>query len=189
MKKEIPVTLARQLHRVIGSGFVEVWGPIEHVPNDEDAYEKYRSMVTNDALKNANLKAGKSLFMNTCGTCHEMFGEGADIGPDLTGSNRANTDYVLLNVLEPSAEIQDAYKLVVITTMGGRTYTGNIVGENSRQITLKIAGQSPVKISKSAIQSKEITNVSLMPPGLFEPLTKEEVINLMAYLKSQKKID
>ncbi|WP_339901834.1 PVC-type heme-binding CxxCH protein [uncultured Cyclobacterium sp.] len=189
VKKEIPVTLARQLHRVIGSGFVEFWGPIEHVPNDEAAYDKYRSMLTNNALKNANLKAGKALFTNTCGSCHKMFGEGADIGPDLTGSNRTNTDYILLNVLEPSAEIQDAYKLVVITTMGGRTYTGNVVGENARQITLKIAGQEPVKINKSAIQSKEVTNVSLMPPGLFESLGAQEVIDLMAYLKSPRKIN
>lgn len=189
MKKEIPVTLARQLHRVIGSGFVEVWGPIEHVPNDEAAYNQYRSILTKSALENANLQAGKQLFMKSCGTCHNMFGEGADIGPNLTGSNRTNTDYILLNVLEPSAEIQDAYKLVIITTMDGRTYTGNIVGENSRQFTLKIAGQDPVKINKSAIQNKEVTNVSLMPPGLFEPLSNQEVIDLMAYLKSPKKID
>jgi putative membrane-bound dehydrogenase-like protein len=188
-KKEIPVTLARQLHRVIGSGFVEVWGPIEHVPNDAAAYDRYRAIITTSALQKADLQSGKQLFMQSCGSCHTMFGEGADVGPDLTGSNRVNTDYILLNVLEPSAEIQDAYKLVVITTMDGRTYTGNVVGENLRQLTLKIAGQDPVKINKSAIQNKEVTNVSLMPPGLFEPLTDKEVVDLMAYLKSPKKID
>ncbi|WP_339713819.1 PVC-type heme-binding CxxCH protein [Cyclobacterium amurskyense] len=189
VKKEIPVTLARQLHRVIGSGFVEFWGPIEHVPNDAAAYDSYRSILTTKALEKADLKAGKRLFMQSCGTCHKMFGEGAEIGPDLTGSNRANTDYILLNVLEPSAEIQDAYKLVVITTMDGRTYTGNVVAENGKQLTLKIAGQEPVKINKSSIQNKEITNVSLMPPGLFESLSEKEIVNLMAYLKSSKKID
>ena len=189
MKKEIPVTLARQLHRVIGSGFVEVWGPIEHVPNDAAAYDRYRAILTTEALEKADLESGKQLFMQSCGSCHTMFGEGAEVGPNLTGSNRMNTDYVLLNVLEPSAEIQDAYKLVVITTMDGRTYTGNVVADNPRQLTLKIAGQDPVKINKSAIQNKEVTNVSLMPPGLFEPLTDKEVVNLMAYLKSPKKID
>jgi putative heme-binding domain-containing protein len=78
---------------------------------------------------------------------------------------------------------------VVITTMDGRTYTGNVMAENLRQLTLKIAGQDPVKINKSAIQNKEVTNVSLMPPGLFEPLSDLEIVDLMAYLKSPKKID
>jgi len=187
-KKEVPVTLARQLHRVIGSGFVEIWGPIEHVPSDEAAYENYRKLLTADALKQADLQAGKKLFMQSCGSCHKMFGEGADIGPDLTGSNRQDPDYILLNVLEPSAEIQDAYRLVIITTMDGRTYTGNVVAESPRQITLKIAGQDPVQLNKSSIQNKEITDLSLMPPGLFEPLSNQEVVNLMAYLQSQKKI-
>ncbi|MFO7822878.1 MAG: DUF6807 family protein [Cyclobacterium sp.] len=187
-KKEVPVTLARQLHRVIGSGFVEIWGPIEHVPSDEAAYENYRKLLTADALKQADLQAGKKLFMQSCGSCHKMFGEGADIGPDLTGSNRQDPDYILLNVLEPSAEIQDAYRLVIITTMDGRTYTGNVVAESPRQITLKIAGQDPVQLNKSNIQNKEITDLSLMPPGLFEPLSNQEVVNLMAYLQSQKKI-
>ncbi|WP_439481188.1 PVC-type heme-binding CxxCH protein [Cyclobacterium plantarum] len=187
-KKEIPVTLARQLHRVIGSGFVEVWGPIEHVPNDKAAYENYRSILTADALKQANLQAGKKLFLQSCGSCHKMFGEGADIGPDLTGSNRQDPDYILLNVLEPSAEIQDAYRLVIITTLDGRTYTGNVVAESPRQITLKIAGQDPVQINKSNIQNKEITDLSLMPPGLFEPLSNQEVVDLMAYLQTQRQI-
>jgi hypothetical protein len=56
-------------------------------------------------------------------------------------------------------------------------------------LTLKIAGQDPVKINKSAIQNKEVTNVSLMPPGLFEPLSDQEIVDLMAYLKSPKKIE
>lgn len=188
-RKEIPVTLARQLHRVIGSGFVEVWGPIEHVPSDEAAYQRYKDLFTKEALATANLLEGKRLFTQSCGSCHKLFGEGADIGPDLTGSNRQDPDYILLNVLEPSAEIQDAYRLVVITTVDGRTYTGNVVGESARQLRVKVAGQDPVLINKSAIQNKEVTDVSLMPPGLFEPLSNEEVINLMAYLQTQKQID
>ncbi|WP_375586486.1 PVC-type heme-binding CxxCH protein [Cyclobacterium xiamenense] len=188
-RKEIPVTLARQLHRVIGSGFVEVWGPIEHVPSDKAAYAYYRDLFTREALSSANLREGKRVFTQSCSSCHKLFGEGADIGPDLTGSNRQDPDYILLNVLEPSAEIQDAYRLVVITTVDGRTYTGNVVGETARQLTLKVAGQGSVLINKSAIQNKEVTDVSLMPPGLFEPLTNQEVINLMAYLQTQKQID
>lgn len=188
-KREIPANVARQLLRVVGSGFVEVWGPIEQVPHDEAAYEKYRNILTAESLAAADLKAGKALFRQSCGSCHKMFGEGGDLGPDLTGSNRTDVDYILLNVLEPSAEIQDDYKMVVITTRDGRTYTGNIIAENQRQVTLRVVGQDPIIINKSGIQNREITPVSMMPPGLFEHLSEKEIVNLVGYLQTQRKIN
>ena len=174
---------------MVGSGFIEVWGPIETVAKDEAAYEKYHAILTPNAVSNGNLLAGKTVFQKSCGSCHKMFGEGGDMGPDLTGSNRTDVDYILLNVLEPSAEIQDDYKMVVINTLDGRTYSGNIISENQRQITLRVVGQDPVLINKSSIQSKDITDVSMMPPGLFENLSEKEIVDLMAYLKTNKRID
>ena len=188
-KKEISPSMARQLLRVVGSGFIEIWGPIESVPKDAAAYQKYRDILTEQALANGDVKKGKALFVNTCGTCHKMYGEGEVMGPDLTGSNRTDVDYILLNVLEPSAEIQDAYKMVVITTRDGRNYSGNVIAENERQLTLRVVGQEPVIINKSTIQSREVTPVSMMPPGLFENLSDQEVIDLMAYLKTNKRVE
>ncbi|QEC53424.1 putative membrane-bound dehydrogenase-like protein [Anseongella ginsenosidimutans] len=183
-KREVPVDVARQLRRVVGSGFVEVWGPIDQLPSVEKAYKEYRGLLSTAALAGADLEKGRTLFMRTCGSCHKMYGKGAEIGPDLTGSNRSDIDYLLFNVLEPSSEIQDDYKLVVITTRDGRTYSGNIIGENDRQITLRMVGQEPVIINKSTIQTRETTPLSMMPAGLFEPLTDQEIIDLVAYLRS-----
>lgn len=186
-KRDVPPNVARQLLRVVGSGFVEVWGPIEQVPSDEAAYEKYRQILTEDALSNADVKRGKALYRQSCGSCHKMYGEGGIMGPDLTGSNRKDINYILLNVLEPSAEIQDDYKMVVINTRDGRTYSGNVIGEDPRQVTLRIVGQNePVLINKSTIQSREVAPVSMMPPGLFEHLDKTEVIDLVAYLQTSQ---
>ena len=188
-KAEVPVSVARQLLRVVGSGFIEVWGPIEQVASDQTAYNKYRKMLQPSAIASANIKSGKKVFNQVCGSCHKMFEEGGDMGPDLTGSNRSDIEYILLNVMEPSAEIQDDYKMVVINTRDGRTYSGNIIGENQRQITLRVVGQEPVIINKSSIQSKDVTEVSMMPPGLFENLTEKEIVDLMGYLKTNKRID
>jgi putative heme-binding domain-containing protein len=116
-----------------------------------------------------------------------MYGEGGSIGPDLTGSNRGNVDYLLFNVLNPSGEIQDSYKMVEITTRDGRTYSGNVVSENERQLTLRIVGQDAVVINKSSIQSREVATVSMMPVGLFETLSDEEVVDLVAYLRVIRK--
>ena len=113
-----------------------------------------------------------------------MYGEGGTLGPDITGSNRANLDYLLFNVLSPNGEVQDAYKMVVVTTRDGRTLSGNVVAETDRQITLRVVGQEGVVINKADIQSRETTAVSMMPPGLFDALTDREVIDLVAYLRT-----
>ncbi|MEX2234208.1 MAG: c-type cytochrome, partial [Cyclobacteriaceae bacterium] len=184
-KSDVPVYVARQLRRVVGSGFVETWGPIDELPSSENAaYNKYQRLLTTDALAKASPQRGKLLFQRTCGSCHKMFGEGGIIGPDLTGSNRTNTNYILSNVLNPSEEIQDDYKMVVVTTRDGRTYSGNVVGENTRQITLRVVGQDAVVINKSEVQSREATDQSMMPPGLFDMLRDEEVLDLVAYLRA-----
>ena len=175
--------------RVVGSGFIAIWGPIESVAKDEAAYQKYRDMLQPDALADADLKKGKAVFENVCGPCHKMYGDGGVMGPDLTGSNRTDIDYILLNVLDPSAEIQDDYRMVVITTRDGRNYSGNVISENNRQLTLRVVGQDPVIINKSAIQSREVTPVSMMPMGLFENLSEQEIIEMVAYLGSHKKIE
>ncbi len=183
-KKDVPAYAARQLLRVVGSGFVEVWGPIEQQnTGGQQEYARYRGILSGQAMAKADLAAGKKLFANTCGPCHQMYGKGGDIGPDITGSNRRNLDYLLANILEPSADIQDDYKMVVITTRDGRTYAGNISSENNQQLTLKVVGQDPVVLAKSAIQSREVTPVSMMPPGLLETLTDKEIVDLVAYLQ------
>ncbi|MEO6497752.1 MAG: c-type cytochrome, partial [Mucilaginibacter sp.] len=185
-KRDIPAGTARQLRRVVGSGFVEIWGPIDQLPSNEIAYKKYRALLTPKAVENADLKKGRGVFLRTCAACHKLYGEGGNIGPDLTGSNRQKVDYLLFNVLEPSGEIQDDYKLVVITTRDGRTYSGNVASENERQVTMRIVGQEAAIINKSNIQSREVMPVSMMPTGLFQNLTDEEVIDIVGYLSRTK---
>ncbi|MEJ7736744.1 MAG: PVC-type heme-binding CxxCH protein [Chitinophagaceae bacterium] len=184
LKKDVPANVARQLRRVVGSGFVEVWGPIDDTPRDDKQYEKYKNMLTGQAVTSADHKNGQQLFQGTCGSCHKMYGQGGNIGPDLTGSNRSNLDYLLFNILNPSEEIQDAYKMVVITTRDGRTYSGNVIAENQRQITMRVVGQDAVVINKSSIQSREETPVSMMPQGLLTSLTDKEVVDLLSYLRT-----
>ncbi|RYZ46568.1 MAG: c-type cytochrome [Sphingobacteriales bacterium] len=185
-KRDIPPSVARQLRRVAGSGFVEIWGPIDQLPSNELAYKKYNALLTPKALNGANMQKGQALFKRTCGSCHKLYGEGGLIGPDLTGSNRSKVDYLLFNVLDPTAEIQDDYKLVVITTRDGRTYSGNIIAENERQITMRIVGQETSLINKSNIQTREVMPVSMLPNGLFETLTDQEVVDLVGYLSRSK---
>jgi putative membrane-bound dehydrogenase-like protein len=187
-KRDVPTYVARQLRRVVGSGFVEVWGPIDHVDFDKKAYDKYRVLLTDKAVASANASQGRLVFQRTCAPCHQLFGEGGNMGPDLTGSNRANLDYLLGNILDPSGEIQDDYKMVVVTTRDGRTYVGNVAKETERQLTLRVVGQDAVLVNKSDIQTREVTPVSMMPAGLLQTLSDQEVTELVAYLRANTQV-
>ncbi len=183
-KTDIPAHVVLQLRAVLGSGFVEIWGPIDDISQTlQVKYKKYQGLITDGAIAKANLVKGNEIFKRTCTACHMLHGAGGKIGPDLTGSNRTNTAYLLSNILDPSGDVQDDYKLVVVTTQDGRTYSGNIIAENDRNITFRIVGQDPISISKSQIQSRDVSEKSMMPEGLLNNLTDEEVLDLFAYLK------
>ena len=184
-RSDVPAYAARQMRRVVGNGFVEVWGPIDQLSVDRQAaYTAYETLLSDEAIAAADVPNGEVVFSQTCGACHVMYDEGGILGPDLTGSNRTNLDYILSNILNPSEVIQDDYKMVVITTRDGRTYLGNITAENERQLTLRSVGQDALVLNKSDIQTREVSNASLMPEGLLETLTDQQVIDLIAYLRS-----
>ena len=186
-KNQVPAYVARQLRRVVGNGFVEVWGPIDQLSgNKAVAYKRYQHLLTDQALATADIANGRVLFQRTCSACHTLYGEGGNLGPDITGSNRSNISYLLSNLIEPSGEIQDDYRMVVITSRDGRTYSGNIISENDRQLTLRVIGQDQLVINKSDIQSQETAAVSMMPEGLMQTLSDKEVLDLIAYLRTSQ---
>ena len=189
-KQDVPAYVARLLRRVVGNSFVEVWGPIDELGADQQAVvTKYRQLLTDEALGQADPRRGRAVFQKTCLQCHKLYGEGGQIGPDITGANRTNLDYLLGNILTPSAVIQDAYKMHVVLTDEGRVYNGILAGENERQIQLRVAGKDqPVTIPKSAIESREIAPISMMPLGLWKNLTDAQVLDLVAYLRTPRQV-
>jgi putative heme-binding domain-containing protein len=121
-----------------------------------------------------------------------LFGDGMAIGPGLTGSNRANLDYILTNILDPSAEVGREYLMTSVSLNGGRVVSGMVVDENSSTITLQ-SGTTRETIRKSQILSDAAgqlsitrSSVSLMPPGQLQGLSDSEVRDLIAYLASSE---
>ena len=72
----------------------------------------------------ADVNLGRAVFAKTCQQCHTLFGTGGKVGPDLTGSNRANLDYLLSNIVDPSAVLAKEYTPSIIQTEDGRIVTG-----------------------------------------------------------------
>jgi len=189
-RRDVPAYVARQLRRVVGSGFVEIWGPIDaRSSQTEAAFTKYRALLTDKALAAASPREGRQVFERTCSACHKIYGKGGEIGPDITGANRTDLSYVLGNILTPSDVIQDDYRMLLVLTNEGRLYSGILADESPRQIRLRVAGQpEPVVIAKSAIASRETAKVSMMPAGLLRDLTDEEVLDLVAYLRTPAQV-
>ena len=111
----------------------QVWGDVrETAAEKQKQLARYKALLTPAVLKKANLANGRLLFSKTCQQCHKLFGEGGTIGPDLTGSNRANLDYLLSNLIDPSAEVGRDYRMSVVRTADGRVITGIIVERTAR---------------------------------------------------------
>src|SRR5260370_4834935 len=104
-----------------------------------------------------------------CASCHRLFGEGGDIGPDLTGSQRTNLDYVLENVLDPSAIVPREYQVTVVVTKAGRTLSGIVKKESDAAITMQLQNEAVV-VPIGDIDTRTHTKQSMMPAGTFEPM-------------------
>ncbi|MCH2114731.1 MAG: PmoA family protein [Pirellulales bacterium] len=189
-KRDVPAYLARVLRRVVGNAFVDAWGPIDAISADKEAMlRRFRALLTDEALASADTTRGRTLFSRTCIACHKLYGDGGAIGPELTGANRSNLEYLLGNILTPSAVIQDAYRMHIVLTDDGQIFSGVLVNENERQLQLRVVDRTePVVIAKSQIESREIAPVSMMPNGLLENLTGQEVLDLIAYLQTVQQV-
>lgn len=188
-RSDISSVIARQLRRVLGPSFIDWWGSMESMTKDKQlAMDRYKFLLTDAYMAGADLTKGKALFTAVCASCHKLYGEGGEIGPELTGSNRADLEYILTNMIDPNMEVADSYKLVTINTRDGRTYAGNIYREDNQRITLRIVGQDLV-IPKAEILSRETSPLSMMPEGMLDALSDQQARDLIGYLKTKHPIE
>ena len=166
----------------------EVWGTTRATAADKVAeIQKFKQQLNNATLAQANLPNGRAVYNKTCGSCHLLFGAGKVIGPDLTGSNRANLDYLLENLLDPSAVIGKDYQTTLVVTDNGRVISGIVRQETPTALTL----QTPtdvVTLAKSELDTRELSNLSLMPDGQLKQLQANEIRDLVAYLASSAQV-
>lgn len=140
-------------------------------------------------LTGRNFESGKNLFAATaCLTCHRFNGEGGGLGPDITGSgNRYTLRDLLENIIEPSKVISDQYESTQLDLKDGGVLVGRILKEENGKITLAINPLVPsatVELNASDVAGRQPYPISMMPPGLINPLNEEEVLDLLAYILS-----
>jgi putative membrane-bound dehydrogenase-like protein len=160
----------------------KVWGRLRR-PGEARGAEiaRWKADLNPDRLARANIGRGRELFKRLCGTCHLLNGEGRAVGPDLTGSNRGDLHYVLENVLDPSASVAEAYRMRLAITRSGQTISGVIAEETAGAVTL-LTATDRVVLPRAEILELKASEQSLMPEGALDPLHRDEVRDLVAFL-------
>jgi putative membrane-bound dehydrogenase-like protein len=194
--KRIPSTdvsaeIVRQLRSLRDPGLdqriADVWGIVRTTPVDRARMIRDHRRMLTASDRPPDLSLGRAIFAKVCQQCHTLFGTGSKVGPELTGSNRANLDYLLENILDPSAVIPKEYAATLIELKSGRFVTGLVRGETPAALTVITANET-LTIPRSDIESIRPSDVSMMPDDLLKPLTKEEVRSLIAYLQSPAQV-
>lgn len=164
----------------------KLWGKIRETPEEKKReIAKWKTFLTEDVTASADPAAGKVVFSTHCGACHKLYGEGGDFGPDLTGSDRHNIDYLLGNIINPNDVVPADFLLTVFTLKDGRVVSGVIPEEDERSITVRSPAET-LTLDKKEIASRETMPVSLMPEGLFQAMDEKAVRDLVAFLMSGK---
>jgi putative membrane-bound dehydrogenase-like protein len=166
----------------------EVWGNVRGTDAEKRAtMERLRKQLSVDRLKAADLPHGRQLFNQVCASCHTLFGEGGRIGPDLTGSGRANLDYLLENAVDPSAVVPADYRMSVVELKDGRVLNGVVAEKTDRVLSLQTMTER-VTVERGDIGTVRESALSLMPDGLIESLDETQVRDLIAYLMSPRQV-
>lgn len=165
--------------------FVALYGTIREGrnPNREQVYWKMRDFLGGTP---GDPQAGVAVFKKVCAQCHKMYGEGAEVGPDITRNGRSNWDQLLQNVFDPSAVIGPGFQARIVATTDGRILTGLPVEESDQRIVLKIQGGKLETIPRDQIDEYKVSELSMMPEELEKLVTPQELADLMAYLALDK---
>ena len=166
-----------------------LWGDVNLSGEDPSASvieEKLRKLFASDSLQSADLSAGRQWYDQICSSCHQLYGNGGQIGPDITGSGRHELDYLIENILYPSAVVPAGYRMTILKLKDGRTLSGIIAAESEKRIILKTVGSDDATyFSPEDVDSRETLNQSLMPAGLLNGLEDKALIDLIGYLMGE----
>lgn len=159
------------------------WGKIRATPAEKQ--EQINRLYALVRQGGGNPAAGHALFTKKCGVCHTLFAEGGKTGPDLTGYERTNLDFLTTAVIDPSAAIREEFTSFAITTSDGRTLTGLITEQTTRTITMRGADNRPVLLNRDDIEELTALPISLMPENQMNDMKDQEIRDLFAYLMSR----
>jgi putative membrane-bound dehydrogenase-like protein len=185
---DVSVDVIRQMRNlhdpVVDRRIGETWGVVRATPADRvRLIADWRKKLTAPQSRSPDVALGRAVFARTCQQCHTLYAVGGKVGPDITGSNRASLDYLLENILDPSAVIPKEYAASILHLKNGRVITGIVHAETPAALTVVTATET-LTVSRDDLEELLQSEVSMMPDDLFKQLSETEVRALVAYLQS-----
>jgi putative heme-binding domain-containing protein len=130
--------------------------------------------------------AGRTVFKNLCAQCHTIYGEGGNVGPDITANGRASFEQLLSNVFDPSLVIGADYQVSTVVTKDGRNLTGLVVENNDRRVIIRMAGESEETVPRNNVEYMRLSKLSMMPEGVENVFSRRDLADLFAFLSLDK---
>jgi len=160
---------------------VASWGALrtERSPERDQIIAQMRELIRNTP---GDAHRGKEVFTKLCATCHKMYGEGQEVGPDITVNGRSSFEQLLSNVFDPSLVIGAAYQAVTVNTTDGRVLTGLLAENSDQRVVLKVQGGKTETIARADVDEMGVSKLSLMPEDVEKQLKPEEIADLFAYI-------
>lgn len=158
------------------------WGNIRSTPAEkQNEIERLANLLRSEGVSGSPAR-GRELFKKHCGVCHTLFDEGGQTGPNLTGYERDNLDFMLLAIVDPSAAIREEFTQFQLLTKDGRVLTGLLEEQTPTQVTIRGANNQVTLVSRDDIEVLQAMKTSIMPDGLTQKMTESEILDLFAYI-------
>jgi putative membrane-bound dehydrogenase-like protein len=189
---DVPAEIIRQL-RNLGDKSLEkqiaaVWGTVRDTPADrKKLIANWRKKLTAPYQGPADLEFGRAVFAKTCQQCHTLYGVGGKVGPDITGANRADLNYLLENIFDPSAVIPKEYAATKLDLVDGRVVTGIVKEETKATLTVVTANEM-LTVPTADVDRRSTSPLSMMPDDLTKQLTERDLRALVAYLRHNAQV-
>ena len=164
----------------LAAAIQRIWGTLRATPEEKLAQMERVAVLARAGGGDAAV--GQRLFAEHCGKCHRLFGTGGDVGPDLTGYERTNIDFLALAIADPSAAIREEYTTYRVLTNNGQVTSGLLVDRSAGGIVLRTAEGQNVRFANDAIDTYEASPVSLMPDNVVGTFSDGQLRDLLAYL-------
>lgn len=185
-KSALTADLVRQLRSLkdasLAASLTEIWGLMRETSPDMKAeIDRVKRLYGAGGSLPGDATRGRVVFNQVCAQCHHLFDFGGNVGPDITGANRSDLDYLLQNILFPNAVIPNEYRASMVETKDERVITGVIKTQDANSVSVQTANEL-VTLPRAEVSKIEATEISMMPEGLIANLGDQQVRDLLYYL-------
>ncbi len=190
--RQVTVSQIRQMQGYEDPRLLELlgrtWPELRPITADKrQRIEKLREQLDRTAFADADPSNGRLLWDKSCGKCHTLFGRGEKMAPDLTGAQRNSLQYLLENIVDPSATLAESFRVTSLLLTDGRVVNGVVLRKT--QQSWEVQTPTGVVVIRTAdIDESRPTRLSLMPEGLLDVLNEQQTADLFAYLMSHQQV-